>query len=629
MTLPSLAPYPRIAIDIESCDPDLRELGPGPRRGSFVAGLAIGLGDERIYLPTAHLGGGNVENPEQVKAWARQEICKYSGEIVGANIVYDLEFLAESWGVRFHPAVRFVDIQIAETLLDAHKFSYALDTIARHHLGVGKDETLLRAAAAEHGWKSEREIKSNLWRLSGDLVRLYAEGDVDLPLRILPKQLVKLEEEGLMRVFDVECRLTRVLLAMRRHGVRVDLARARYVRRVLAGKRDECLARIRGLAGPGAQLMAPESLAPALAERGLTVPVTATGKPSVERALLARHRGDPLVDAIAAGRRLAMLVTQIESHVIEPAFDGRVYCQYHQLRGEAGGTIARLSSATPNNQNLAGREKPLDAALGLGESLWKLVRSIYVAEDGEEWRRHDFSQIEFRLLADCAVGPGADDVRRRYRDDPDVDFHEMCAEMADMDAERFRPQCKSVNFCKIYGGGNGTLAAEMGVTVEEAAAFRRRYDMALPFVDASFRYAMNWAARHGMVRTVLGRRMRFDRWEPRNERGAKALPPEAARAEYGPYIRRAFTYAALNHKLQGSAADILKKAMVDIWEAGVNDVLGPPVLTVHDELDHSVPRTKAGEEAAAEARQIMEQCIEIAVPIVVDEERGPNWGQLE
>jgi DNA polymerase I-like protein with 3'-5' exonuclease and polymerase domains len=626
--LPSLAGARRIALDVETCDPDLKAFGPGPRRGSYICGLALGFGAERIYLPTAHLGGGNVENPEQVKAWARQELGKYAGEIAGTNLIYDLEFLEECWGVKFHPKARFVDIQIAEVLIDENRFRYALEVLAQDYLGAGKEEVGLREAAAAHGWTSDAEVKGNLWRLPGDLVAPYAAGDVDLPLRILPLQLARLEADELLGVFDLECRLTPAVLAMRRHGVRIDRERAEMARQALALRRDACLAKIRELA-PGARLMAPESFAEALAARGLVVPKTATGKPSITKEFLDAHRSDPLAGAVATGRRLATLVTSIDSHILEHAIGDRVCCQYFQLKGERYGAMSRFSSATPNNQNLASRDDPADEGLELAESPAAMVRSIYLPEEDEDWLRLDYSQIEFRFLVDCARGEGAEAACQRYRDDPTTDFHALCAELAGMDAAQ-RKQVKQVNFGTVYGAGNGKLAELLGgVSVEEAAAFRQRYNRALPFVSATFQGAKEWAARHGLVRTVLGRRMRFDRWEPRDRWGERALPKAEAIGAYGPSIRRAFTYTALNRKLQGSAADLMKKAMVDIWEAGLNDVLGPALMTVHDELDFSVPRSKVGEEAAAELRRLMEGAVKVKVPILVEVEKGHDWGHLE
>ncbi len=132
--------------------------------------------------------------------------------------------------------------------------------------------------------------------------------------------------------------------------------------------------------------------------------------------------------------------------------------------------------------------------------------------------------------------------------------------------------------------------------------------------------------------TLLDRKQRFPFYEPfgNYDKKAKVLPHEEALKAYGPRITRAWTYMALNRKLQASAADIMKKAMVDGWEAGIYDpsVLGAPLLTVHDETDHSKPRTKIGEEAMVEAKRLMETGFpELKVPLVCDRSSGRNWGE--
>jgi DNA polymerase-1 len=623
--LPSLAGHRRISLDLETNDVDLKRLGPGPRRGSYIVGIALAYGDQSAYWPVAHLGGGNVENPEQVKAWARQELSNYTGEVCGANILYDMLFLSECWGVEWHPKARFADVLLAATLLDEHGI-HSFETVARHTLGVGKQEAGLIAAAERHGWKSG-EIKQNLWRLSGDEVRAYAEADASLPLEILHRQEEQLAAEGLSDVFDLETRCVPVTLAMQRGGVRIDLGRAETVRRELVKRRDQRLAQIRAMAGDGVRLMAPESFAEALASRGCVVPRTATGKPNIDKPFLDRYRGDPLVDSLAEGRRIDTLLSQLTGHV-ECAVGDRIYSSYHQLRSEGVGSIARFSSSKPNQQNVAGRGSDRDEAIGCPESPAAMVRGIYIPEEEQDWWRLDYSQIEYRLLVDCAVGPGAEAARQRYRDDPATDFHVMTAQLAGMAAAE-RAQVKQVNFATIYGGGNGRLAELMGVSVEEAEQFRKRYSRALPFVASTFQKAKDSAQRFGLVLTVLKRRMRFDQWEPRVGRGAKPLPRDKALEAYGLNIRRSFCYAGLNRKLQGSAADVMKAALVQCWEAGVFAALGPPVGCVHDEIDVSAPKSKEGREAVRELRRIMCGCVPLSVPLAVDVERGPDWGHLE
>jgi DNA polymerase I-like protein with 3'-5' exonuclease and polymerase domains len=382
------------------------------------------------------------------------------------------------------------------------------------------------------------------------------------------------------------------------------------------------LAKLRHIAGPQAKLMAPETFAQAFVDRGLQVPLTPkTKKPSIKGPWLAAHANDELAAAILEGRKVETIInTFIDGHINTHAIGGRIHCQFNQLKGEDGGTIARFSSSNPNLQNLPARD----------EELGPLVRGLFIPEDGETWERHDESQIEYRLLVHFAIGPKADEARKAYRDDPKTDFHKMCAEFCGIDPEDkvARKRVKGVNFGKTYGAGAPKLAAIIGCSLQEAEEFIQLYDEKLPFQSATLNAAMKWAEKQGFVSTILGRKQRFLLWEPMGYGHDK--PPmreSAAREAYGPRIKRYKTYAALNRKLQGSGADLMKKAMVDIAEAGILSVLGAPLLTVHDELDYSVPQTAAGREAAAEAKRLMEQAVPLKVPVYVEASSGKDWGQ--
>jgi DNA polymerase I-like protein with 3'-5' exonuclease and polymerase domains len=616
----------RISLDVETRDEQLEELGPGVRRGSYIVGLAIGTDDgRRAYYPTRHEGGGNLDEA-LVKRWAKKELDHFEGEIVGANLLYDMDFLAHpSWGVMF-PRVRvFHDVQVAEPLLDEWRREYSLEALAHDYLGEGKRENVLREIATSYGWNTNKEIKKNLWRLHASYVGEYGEGDVDRPLRILPEQLKRLEAEGLMPVYEIERQLIPLLLAMRQRGVRIDVKRAEQVRQKLVQERDELLSRFRRLTSARAEFMAPESFASALTQRGLKFPITPkTLKPSITKEWIERNRADEAVAVLERGRKVNTIITTfIDGHVLGHLNNGRVHCEFHQLKGEEGGTIARFSSSNPNLQNVPARD----------EELAPLIRGMFIPEEGEEWERQDQSQVEYRLLVNYAVGPGAEEAREKYRNDPKTDYHKMVAEMLGVDPEdKFkRKRVKTTNFAKGYGAGLEKLAATFGCSLEEAAEFIREYEEKLPFAKATYNKAADWGTRRGFVTTVLGRRQRFPLWEPwRNKnRVLPPLPREQALARYGQDIKRAFTYTALNRKLQGSAADLMKKSMVEAHRAGVFGPLGAPLLTVHDELDISVPRTKEAQEAAAELKRISETCITLKVPLIVDAERGKSWGDCK
>ena len=181
-----------------------------------------------------------------------------------------------------------------------------------------------------------------------------------------------------------------------------------------------------------------------------------------------------------------------------------------------------------------------------------------------------------------------------------------------------RSQAKTINLGLFYGMGKNKLQAELGVSKEDANDLFRTYHDKVPFVKMLMDSVMRRAQDKGRVRTLLGRRCRFNLWEPNQFGIHKALNHEDALAEHGPGIKRAYTYKALNKLIQGSAADMTKKAMVDLYKEGI-----VPHIQVHDELDISVNNNED------KIKKIMESAVDLEVPNRVDYESGPNWGQIK
>jgi len=209
---------------------------------------------------------------------------------------------------------------------------------------------------------------------------------------------------------------------------------------------------------------------------------------------------------------------------------------------------------------------------------------------------------------------GADKFVDSYNEDETTDFHTMVSEMADIP----RKQAKTINLGLFYGMGKGKLMSQLGVDQETASDLLAAYNDRVPFVKQLMNDTMNKAGKKGYLFTHEGRRCRFDLWEPTNEWGKKALPLDQAQREYGEHmIKRAWTYKALNRLIQGSAADQTKKAMLELAKEGYL-----AHIQVHDELDFSV----ASDADKAKIKDIMENCVELAVPSKVDVECGDNWG---
>jgi DNA polymerase I-like protein with 3'-5' exonuclease and polymerase domains len=209
---------------------------------------------------------------------------------------------------------------------------------------------------------------------------------------------------------------------------------------------------------------------------------------------------------------------------------------------------------------------------------------------------------------------GASKFVESYLEEESTDFHQLVAEMADIP----RKQAKTINLGLFYGMGKGKLMSQLGVDLETATDLLTSYHQRVPFVKQLMNDTMNKAGKKGYLRTLLGRKCRFDLWEPSNEWGSKALPLKEAKDEYGEsMIKRAWTYKALNRLIQGSAADQTKKAMVELDKEGYL-----AHIQVHDELDFSV----ASEKDKAKIKDIMENCVELQVPSKVDVECGKSWG---
>jgi len=606
-----------IAIDCETKDLELFDKGPGVRRDGHIVGLAVGTDDGgRWYFPMRHEVGSELNiDPDKVIEWARNELTRASQPKIGANLSYDLDYLYEA-GVKV--AGKFIDVQIAEPLLDDNRRQYNLDALASTHLGEEKVKDDLK----EWVFKAYRtkNYREDIYRSPPQLVGPYAEGDVDLPLRIFEKQKPLLEEQGLMQLFDIESRLLPLMVDMRRRGVKVDLVRAQALDDELTNAIALAQARLNAAAGTTVDVNKSSTIVRLFDKLGLTYPRTTKGAPSFVKEFL-EHHPHPSAQLIVEVRKLTKLRdTFIRAYIFGTHINGRIHCLFHQLKGDDNGTVSgRFSSSCPNLQNIPSRDP-----------VWgPKIRSMFIPEDGETWVKHDWSQIEYRFLAHYGVGKNGEEVRELYRTNPATDFHVMVVELTGLD----RKPAKSINFGLVYGMGKSTLAYRMGMTLEEAdEKIFSVYHGRVPFVKDTYERASSRAATRGFVKTILGRRARFESWVPGNAFGRDdivGLPRKAAIAKHGTGVKRGYTHKALNRILQGSAADLMKLAMVEIYESGIPDVLGVPLLTVHDELDHSKPKTKKGDEAVREVKNIMETCQKLKVPIISEQEEGPNWGDVK
>lgn len=627
--LPNLKGEKIISLDTETYDPRLMERGPG---NVFDDGRIIGMSvavseSAKWYLPIDVLGTGVGFPIEQIRDWANALFTK-DVTVVGANLMYDIGWL-DYYGIKLQGTL--YDVQWVEALINEHKSSYSLDSIAKDYgLGGKVSNELYEWCAKKFGGAANGQQRKHMHEAPLRLVGPYAEGDAELPLRIRDKQLPVIEEEGLERVVDLEHRLLPMLLAMRKRGVRVDMAGRDNLAAYLDDRLRDAVRAVREVAGRDVNVNAAADIAKVFDANGWEYPLSEKAqRPSFTKSFLMESE-HPFANNIAVVRRLGKMKGTFIDGYFDLAHKGRMHCMLHPLRNGDNGTISgRLSSSKANLQNIPSRDPEFAP----------LIRGLFVPDEGERWVCQDFSQIEYRLLAHYAVGRGADEVRQQYNNDPTTDFHKVVQDATGMK----RSAAKCLNFGMVYGQGIDLTAESLNVDRDTAMAFRESYFEKAPYVKATSDLVANRAGARGWIKTIMGRRARFDTWEPANFSLSKELGNFPTREEAlkvtakhldvdvscSQIIKRARTYKALNALLQGSAADLMKKAMVDIWESGVCDVLGAPLLTVHDELDWSVPQTKEGDEAMVEAGEYMKHALpEIRVPVLIDTESGDDWGHI-
>ena len=610
----------RIGLDIETNDPDLDKKGPGPHReNGRVVGVGIAYSKtDATYYPTEHDDRSrNVENPDAYYRWLKEEAKAFDGEIVGANLFYDFDWLRVRHDITF-PNAKIRDVQTAAPLIDENRMTYSLNSLLRDYLGESKHTDSLSEIYGSG-------FIDNMHKVDPGWAGMYCERDCTAPWDLFDKQYKILEQQGLTELFDIEARLTPLLLQMR-DGVRVDLDAAQNAKDIASEEVKKAHKEIKDICGISIDLWAANSIAQAFDRMGLEYTKTKTGKPSFKKGVLEKHPSE-LAKAIVRARDYDRTMgTFIDSYVFNSNIKGRLHCMFNQLRSDDSGTVSgRFSSSHPNLQNIPTRHPVLGP----------LCRQIFVPEEGEDWGCVDWSQIEYRFLvhyADMMPGINASAAVDAYSNDKNTDFHDMAAEFTGLP----RKHAKNVNFGVVYGMGVRSLAAILGVSEEEAEIILEKFHAKSPFLRDMLDAARRRANKAGYIRTILGRRRRFDLWEchgkwfqskelateffkeKNNELQAKGL----ASRIYPP--QRARTHSALNALLQGSAADLMKKAMVAALEAGLFAAI-KPLLTVHDELDVSIPRTKEAKEAFKELTHIMETIMPLRVPVLASANTGKNW----
>ena len=610
--LPDIFDAKQIAIDVETRDPNIKTNGPGWATGDgYVVGYAIAVDGWFGYIPIRHEHGGNLDE-RIVDKWLKK-VFECPADKIMHNAQYDAGWIRR---MGFTINGRIIDTMVVASLLDENRFSYSLNNVAYDYLEKVKSEKGLREAAISFGL----DPKSDMWKMPAMYVGPYAEGDATLTLDLWNHFSVEIEKQKIGSIVNLELDVLPCLIDMTWRGVRIDQDKVERTKDALLKREKATLAEIKNMTGLNVEIWAAQSLSKAFDKLSISYPKTEKGAPSFTKQFLTDHPHELtklVVEARNLNKTSGTFINTIMKHCRS---DGRIHSHINQIRSDDGGTVSgRISMSNPNLQQIPARDPELGP----------MIRSLFLPEEGEQWAAIDFSQQEPRILVHYAhvLGnskgrvpfKGTEEFVDAYRHDPDMDFHSMVAKMASIN----RKQAKTINLGMMYGMGVNKLSDQLGIEVDEAKSLITQYHDRVPFVKG----LMNGVMQHlnskrsgGAISSILGRKCRFDLWEPTTFGMSKALPYKAAVSEYGETTRlkRAYTYKALNRLIQASAADMTKQAMVNIYKTG-----RVPLIQIHDEIAISVKNR----EEAKEIAEIMENAVTLEVPSKCDVEIGPSWGE--
>jgi len=603
---PDLSHEDEIAIDLETRDENMKTLGTGwARRDGEIVGIAVAAGSFKGYYPVNHQGGGNLPRSKVFK-WI-QEVLKTDAAKIMHNAQYDLGWIRSmGWEVKGP----IIDTMVTAALVDENRRSYSLNNLSIEMLGEMKSETELKEEAAQRGL----DAKAELWKMPAMAVGFYAEQDAVLTLKLWHHLKTFVKKEQLQTIWNTEMELLPILIQMREVGIRIDLDKAEILKKQFKTLESSLITEIKKLSGVAVDIWAARSVAKAFDAVGIKYDLTEKSKaPSFTTNWLTNNE-HPLAKLIREAREVNKLHSTFIDSFLRFSHKGRIHAEINQLRSDTGGTVSgRLSYSNPNLQQIPARNKEYG----------KLIRGLFLPEEGCKWGSFDYSQQEPRLVVHYAATTdkklgglaGADVLIKAYRED-DADFHQVVADMANIP----RTQAKTINLGIFYGMGQAKLAKQLGITVEEAKAILAEYNSKVPFVKQLANRVQKQASETGAVKTIGGRKCRFNLYEPKSYGLFLALTEKEYIMEHGSLssARRAMTYKALNRLIQGSAADQVKIAMINCYKAG-----HIPMLQIHDELCFNIE----SESDEKNIINVMENSVELEVPNKVDVSIGDNWGE--
>jgi len=638
-----------VAIDIETYDPNLKTKGSGAiRKDGFICGIAVSTGNDLAYFPLRHsdtdIDYQRIDKIWQVlndKIFQNDKITK-----VFHNAMYDVCWIRAVTGMMIKG--RIVDTMIAASVIDENRFKYSLDALSKDYLNEEKYKYDLQQKTLEWSGGTVKDPMTNMHKLPASIVKEYAKQDVNLTYKLwklFDKKIDEVlytkddgEQKTCRQIFELETKLFLCLVDMKFKGVRIDVAKAILFGRHLKKRRDQIVKAIESITTIKVDIWAAASIKKLLDHLHIKdYKVTPKSKmPQLPKDYLKTHNNKCL-RMIAKAREYDKAVNTFIDGLLEYVHEGRIHADINQIRSDTGGTVTgRFSMSNPNLQQI-----PAKGYIG-GK-----MRELFIPEDGCEWASFDYSQQEPRIVVHYAIKlglPGTESLQEEF-DRDDADFHQIVADMANIS----RKQAKTINLGLFYGMGKIKLQRELGLDQRQAKELFNEYHGRVPFVRQLSQELIAFAKQNKLLFTLHDRFCRFDRWETTNKEWnpetnrfnevplyTKEQAMEAFKAEmldkykenkidanYMDYFERyytpAFTYKALNRLIQGSAADMTKKAMVDLYEKGII-----PHIQIHDELCFSIT-----DQEPELIKKTMEQTIPLEVKNKVDFESGPNWGTIK
>lgn len=619
-----------IAVDIETYDPGLSTRGDGSciESGSYEDDhsciLCVGTYDgthAKVYMPFT------AEWNEFIDIMKDDSVQK-----VFHNGIYDLSWLVCGYDVKVNglchdtmTRMTYID-EYADLDLDSCCKYFGLpgknkaDTIEAWY-DANKNNVIYTASALNKTIKKTDKLWAHAlflwkyWKEFRDKMIEYNLQDCRATY-----ELYYAQESRLSKVYNaymVDVKLTPLIIDMKRRGVLIDRKAMTALTDDISSSIDEKRKVLEHDYGITLEMIAsPKQLGQRLNSMGIHSPfLTPKGAESWGADAMARlmhYPVIPLIEEVKSYRKL--LNTYLEGGMGNAILsDGRIHCTFSPNKREDGGTVTgRFACAKPNLQQIPARDKHV------GKSYAQAMRAIFIPEEGCMMSAMDYSQIEYLLLGHFAQGPQAEWFREQANSG--IDFHTVAMQATGIPE---RTVVKTFNYGVIYGMGWRTameknyvlfekLAAQAGKSIEQFTQDTyNEYHARLPVIRDTMKVVQNVAAMQGYVMTIGGRYQH------------KPKP------QYDPATGKVndFIYKMLNKLIQGSAADILKFALLEAYEAGIFEVLKMH-LTVHDENVVSVPYNKIGAEANGEMKRIMDMSFhsQLKVPMKASCEIGPNWG---